>query len=135
MNNRTACAKAGPYHPPRRVAELLREQLHNGRVHPWGLHLAGAPFAGLAPRVRDCVPVPTVDPMEEAVKQAEALVTLGVRKAIAGTFRRPDAKPTIGLPDAWSRASSGGLARQNASFFAQKSSPTRPFGLPFPSLE
>ena len=62
--------------------------------------LAGAPLAGLAARVRDSVPVPVVDQMAAAVKQAEALVTLGVRKATAGTFRRPDAKATMGLPEA-----------------------------------
>ncbi len=60
--------------------------------------LAGAPLAGLAIRVRDRVPVPVVDQMAAAVKQAEALVALGCRKASAGTFRRPDAKPTVGLP-------------------------------------
>ena len=62
--------------------------------------LAGAPLAGLAARIKDRVPVPIVDQMAAAVKQAEALVTLGVRKATAGTFRRPDAKATIGLPKA-----------------------------------
>lgn len=61
--------------------------------------LAGAPLAGLAARVRDRVSVPVVDQMAAAVKQAEALVTLGVRKATVGTFRRPDAKPTTGLPE------------------------------------
>ena len=61
--------------------------------------LAGAPLAGLAARIKDRVPVPVVDQMAAAVKQAEALVTLGVRKPTVGTFRRPDAKPTIGLPD------------------------------------
>lgn len=62
--------------------------------------LAGAPLAGLAARVRDRLPVPVVDQMAAAVKQAEALVALGLRKASAGTFRRPDAKPTLGLPEA-----------------------------------
>lgn len=62
--------------------------------------LAGAPLAGLAARIRDRIPVPVVDQMAAAVKQAEALVALGARKATAGTFRRPDAKPTIGLAEA-----------------------------------
>ncbi|MCT9069927.1 aspartate/glutamate racemase family protein [Cupriavidus gilardii] len=62
--------------------------------------LAGAPLAGLAARVRDRIPVPVVDQMAAAVKQAEGLVALNTRKATAGTFRRPDAKPTLGLPDA-----------------------------------
>jgi Asp/Glu/hydantoin racemase len=62
--------------------------------------LAGAPLAGLAARIKDRVPVPVIDQMAAAVKQAEALVTLGARKPAAGTFRRPDAKATIGLPEA-----------------------------------
>ena len=61
--------------------------------------LGGAPLAGLAAKVKDRVPVPLVDPIQAAVKQAEGLVTLAPRKATAGTFRRPDAKPTLGLPD------------------------------------
>jgi Asp/Glu/hydantoin racemase len=61
--------------------------------------LAGAPLAGLAARIKDRVPVPVVDQMAAAVKQAEALVTLGVGKPTAGTFRRPDAKATVGLPE------------------------------------
>src|SRR6516165_4983356 len=61
--------------------------------------LAGAPLAGLAARIKDRVPVPVVDQMAAAVKQAEALVTLGVRKPTAGTFRRPDAKATVSLPE------------------------------------
>jgi allantoin racemase len=60
--------------------------------------LAGAPLAGLAARIKSRLSVPVVDQMAAAVKQAEALVTLGVRKAAAGTFRRPDAKATTGLP-------------------------------------
>jgi allantoin racemase len=59
--------------------------------------LGGAPLAGLADKVKDRIPVPVVDQMAAAVKQAEALVALGVRKAATGTFRRPDAKPTIGI--------------------------------------
>jgi len=62
--------------------------------------LAGAPLAGLATRVRERVPVPLVDPIAAAVKQAEAIVALKPRKPTAGTFRRPVAKPTIGLSEA-----------------------------------
>lgn len=60
--------------------------------------LAGAPLAGLAERVKHRIPVPVVDQMAAAVKQAEALVSLRVRKATAGTYRRPAAKATFGLP-------------------------------------
>ena len=62
--------------------------------------LGGAPLAGLADKVKDRIPVPVVDQMAAAVKQAEALVVLGTRKATAGTFRRPNAKLTIGLAEA-----------------------------------
>jgi allantoin racemase len=62
--------------------------------------LSGAPLAGLADKVRDRIPVPVVDPTAAAVRQAETLITLKPRKATAGTFRRPDPKPTIGLAKA-----------------------------------
>jgi allantoin racemase len=59
--------------------------------------LAGAPLSGLAAKVAARVPVPLVEQAAAAVKQAEALVTLRPRKAIAGGFRRPAAKPSTGL--------------------------------------
>lgn len=62
--------------------------------------LAGAPLAGLADRVKLRLPVPVVDCVEAAVKQAEALVALAPRKALVGTYRRPAAKPTTGLTPA-----------------------------------
>ena len=58
--------------------------------------LGGAPLAGLAAEVADQVPVPLVDGVAAAVRQAEALVALRPRKATAGTFRRPAPKPMIG---------------------------------------
>lgn len=62
--------------------------------------LAGAPLAGLAAKVAERIPVPVVDQMGAALKQAEALVALKPRKASAGTFRRPAAKATLGLAPA-----------------------------------
>jgi allantoin racemase len=62
--------------------------------------LAGAPLAGLGPKVAERIPVPVVDCVGAAVKQAEALVALATKKARQGTFRRPDAKPSIGLAQA-----------------------------------
>ncbi len=59
--------------------------------------LAGAPLAGLAPKVADRIPVPVVDQIAAAVKLAEALIALEPRKATAGSFRRPDAKHSSGL--------------------------------------
>lgn len=57
----------------------------------------GGPLAGLADRVKDRVPVPVVDAVAAAVKQAETLVALRPRKAMAGSFRRPPGKPSLGL--------------------------------------
>jgi allantoin racemase len=67
------------------------------------LILGGAPLAGLADSIKVHIPLPLVDPVQAATKQAEALVTLGPRKAQLGTFRRPPAKDTAGLPDALAR--------------------------------
>jgi allantoin racemase len=61
------------------------------------LIFGGAPLAGLAHRERDRILVPIVDPVAAAVKQAEALVALAPRKAVAGSFSRPAAKVTAGL--------------------------------------
>lgn len=61
---------------------------------------AGAPLAGLASRVRDRVPVPLVEGVAAAVKIAEAMVTLDPRPPKVGTFARPVAKSSVGLPPA-----------------------------------
>ncbi len=65
--------------------------------------LAGAPLSGLARKVADRIPVPVIDQVEAAVRQAETLVMLAARKATAGTFRRPDAKATLQLPESLAR--------------------------------
>lgn len=62
--------------------------------------LGGAPLSGLAQAIRERIPVPLIDPVQAAVKQAEALVALNARKAITGTFRRPAAKECTGIPEA-----------------------------------
>jgi allantoin racemase len=59
--------------------------------------LAGAPLAGFAAKVAERVPVPLVDGVAAAVKQAETLVSLKPRKATQGSFKRVS-KPTTGLP-------------------------------------
>ena len=59
--------------------------------------LGGAPLAGMARTVRHRIPVPCIDAMVAAVKQAEALVALAPLKATSGSFRRPLAKPSSGL--------------------------------------
>ncbi|MEO1092552.1 MAG: aspartate/glutamate racemase family protein [Pseudomonadota bacterium] len=65
--------------------------------------LAGAPLAGLAEVVKDRIPVPLIDGAAAAARQAETLAALGVRKATAGSFRRPGGKPTAGLDPALAR--------------------------------
>ncbi|MCW6509286.1 aspartate/glutamate racemase family protein [Hyphomicrobiales bacterium BP6-180914] len=62
------------------------------------LIFAGAPLAGLAAKVVDRLPIPIVDPVAAAVKQAELLVALNPRKAVGGGFARPGPKSSIGLP-------------------------------------
>ena len=59
--------------------------------------LAGAPLSGLAATVRERIPVPVVDCAVAAIKQAEAVAALRPRKAPAGSFRRPAAKPVSGM--------------------------------------
>ncbi len=75
-----------------RLANLAVERDHADVVI-----LSGAPLAGLADKVKDRISVPVIDPIASAVRQAETLAVLNVRKAVAGTFRRPGPKPTTGL--------------------------------------
>lgn len=65
--------------------------------------LAGAPLAGLAARVAERIPVPVIDGIAAAVKQAEALAALKPLKAREGTFRRPPPKPVTGVAPALAR--------------------------------
>ena len=59
--------------------------------------LAGVPLAGLGPKVAERIPVPVVDCVGAAVKQAEALVTLSPkRRALA-----PSEDLTPSLLSAW----------------------------------
>ncbi len=57
----------------------------------------GGPLAGLADRVKARIPVPVVDCVAAAVKQAEALMALAPRKPSAGSFRHPPGKPSTGI--------------------------------------
>lgn len=65
--------------------------------------LAGAPLAGLATRVRERIPVPIVESIAAAIRQAELLVALNPKKASVGSFRRPDPKGSRGLSPALER--------------------------------
>lgn len=62
--------------------------------------LAGAPLAGLARRVRDRIPVPSVDGVSSAVRHAESLVALQPGTATRGSFAAPPAKLNRGLSPA-----------------------------------
>jgi Asp/Glu/hydantoin racemase len=65
--------------------------------------LAGAPLAGLARQVGAQLPVPVVDGVSSAVRQAEVLVRQRPQRARAGGFAPPPAKPHQGLPGALGR--------------------------------
>jgi Asp/Glu/hydantoin racemase len=62
--------------------------------------LGGGPLAGLAARIAERVPVPLVDCVAAAVRQAEALAALSPCKARIGTFRRPAPKQAVGVSTA-----------------------------------
>jgi Asp/Glu/hydantoin racemase len=64
------------------------------------LVLAGAPLAGLARSVAGRLPVPAVDGVDCAVRQAELLAGLGARRAREGSFAMPPPKPNRGLSPA-----------------------------------
>lgn len=70
------------------------------RLRPDAIILAGAPLAGLAPAIRDRVPVPLVDGVIAAVKQIEGLIAQSPRKAQAGSYRKPAGKQSTGLSPA-----------------------------------
>lgn len=61
--------------------------------------LAGAPLAGLAAKVRERIPVPVIDQVQAAVKQAETLALLRPLKARTGSFARPAGKESVGLAE------------------------------------
>ena len=69
--------------------------------------LAGAPLAGLARSVGAQLPVPVVDGVSSAVRQAESLVRQRPQRARAGSFAPPPAKPHVGLPEALARLLEG----------------------------
>jgi Asp/Glu/hydantoin racemase len=64
------------------------------------LILAGAPLAGLARTLRGRLPVPVVDGVSSAVRQAESLIALQPGQALEGSFAPPPPKPHQGLPEA-----------------------------------
>lgn len=65
--------------------------------------LAGAPLAGLARGVRERLPVPVVDGVSCAIRQAETLVRAAPMPHTQGSFAPPPLKPNQGLPPAIAR--------------------------------
>ncbi len=65
--------------------------------------LAGAPLAGLARSLRGRLPVPSVDGVSSAVRQAESLLALQPGRAVRGSFAPPPIKPNAGLSPALER--------------------------------
>ncbi len=62
--------------------------------------LGGGPIAGLARGMADQIPVPLLDGVACAVRLAEAITGLHLRKATSGTFARPRPKAATGLDPA-----------------------------------
>lgn len=69
--------------------------------------LGGAGLAGLADRIAARVPVPLVDGVTAAVRMAEAMAALGVRKASVGSFAPTTPVETVGLGTALAARMSG----------------------------
>ncbi len=84
-----------------RIVEICRRTVAEDEADV--VILAGAPLAGLAGAIAADVPVPVVDGVAAAVRQAETLVALAPRKATAGSFRRPAPKPLSGVSAAVER--------------------------------
>ena len=80
------------------LVELAHKLAASGDVDV--IVLAGGPLAGLASQIRERISVPLVDCAEAAMCQAETLARLRPIPPRDGSFRRPAAKPSVGLPDA-----------------------------------
>ena len=64
------------------------------------LIMAGAPLAGLAREVMDQIPVPVLDGVSCAVRQAQMQVLTGNKGRTAGSYAAPPEKPCKGLTSA-----------------------------------
>ena len=69
------------------------------------LVLAGAPLAGLARAIKHRLPVPAVDGVSGAVKQAESLAALAPGRAREGSFAPPPSSPIRACPHPSARCS------------------------------
>jgi allantoin racemase len=70
--------------------------------------LAGAAFAGMAPRLQAAAPVPLLDGIACGVKLLEALVALRLPKPRLGSYAAPQGRATIGLDPALAALLAGG---------------------------
>jgi allantoin racemase len=86
------------------LAEACCAAARDGADH---VILGGAGLAGLAPRIRDRVPVPVIDSTVAAVRMTEAAAASGFGKASVGTFALPPHVPSTGLSPALARKISG----------------------------
>ncbi len=75
------------------------------------LILAGAPLAGLARQIEARLPVPVIDGVGSAVRQAGALVRQRPAPAVAGGGAPPPLKANAGLSDAIARLLADGAGR------------------------
>ncbi len=66
--------------------------------------LLGAVMAGVARRIEERVPVPVLDGMRCAIPQAEALVRIGARKPLTGSYAFPGERQTSALDPALAAA-------------------------------
>jgi allantoin racemase len=60
----------------------------------------GAVMAGASRRIEECVPVPVLDGMRAAIPFAEALVRIGARKPVTGSYASPNQCETIAIDPA-----------------------------------
>lgn len=79
------------------------------------LILAGAPLAGLARSVAGQLPVPVVDGVSSAVRQAETLIQMNAGQALEGSFSPPPAKPNAGLPSSIATLLANGHKRSTST--------------------
>lgn len=96
--------------PPSGTLESIRENLE-ARLLALALRaiqeeeadvliFSGAPLAGLAAQLGARIPVPVVDQVIAAVRQAETLAALNLRPPTSGSLCRPVPKESTGLPEA-----------------------------------
>lgn len=99
------------------VAEDMRTSLlklcQSVATHSDTLILAGAPIAGLAPQIREEVEAILIDPIQAAVLQAVSLWRLSPRGSNLGSFSRPPAKISTGLPEHLAMWMNKGATQEN----------------------